>query len=253
MGNELTDKIRDDLSKINQLIEKIEKSEQIIDIERDLILSKLRSVYEAVQFLKFEDIEIPDLTENQVIEQKSLTIEPKLVKTDVKPKPIEEEFILIEEKPAQGPDPIKKEEEVLSNSQVHLKDIDPSHSDEKHIAPKKTEVPPKTEILADKFHASGFLNEAFAQFRDPNDLSKKLQNQPLSDIFLAIAINDKFLFIKQLFNNDATLFQDTITKLNNFNTFNEAVRHLDEHFSWDFNEPLVSKLLELVHRRYLSK
>jgi hypothetical protein len=253
MGNELTDKIRDDLSKISQLIEKIEKSEQIIDIERDIILSKLRSVYEAVQFLKFEDIEIPDLTENLVIGQEALKVEPELAKTDVKPEPVEEEFVLIEEKPVQEPDPVEKKEEVLPNFQIHLEDISPSHLEEKQIAPKKAEVPPKTEILADKFHASGFLNEAFAQFRDQNDLSKKLQNQPLSDIFLAIAINDKFLFIKQLFNNDATLFQDTITKLNNFDTFNEAVRHLDEHFSWDFNEPLVSKLLELVHRRYLSK
>ena len=78
-----------------------------------------------------------------------------------------------------------------------------------------------------------------------------MQNRPLHDLFSAINLNDKFLFIKELFNDDATLYQKTIEKLNTSANFNESVQFLDQHFTWDFEDEQVQKLLELVRRRHI--
>jgi hypothetical protein len=82
------------------------------------------------------------------------------------------------------------------------------------------------------------------------DIAKKMQTRPLKDISSAISLNEKYVFIKELFNNNANLYESTIEKLNNAFDFNEAIRYLDQRFEWDFDEEEVQKLLELVRRRY---
>ena len=64
-------------------------------------------------------------------------------------------------------------------------------------------------------------------------------------------LNDKFLYIKELFSNDGNLYKQTIEVLDNAGDFNSAVKYIDEHFEWDFSDFQVQKIIELVHRRYM--
>jgi hypothetical protein len=79
---------------------------------------------------------------------------------------------------------------------------------------------------------------------------RKLQSSPLNDIFTAIVINDRFLLIKELFNDDSSLYKSTLDKLNSAENFNSAIEYLDSNYKWDFENPTVQKLLELIRRRH---
>ena len=62
-------------------------------------------------------------------------------------------------------------------------------------------------------------------------MQSKLQNKPITDLAKAIGINDKFLFIKELFGGDSDLYNQTIKHLNHFTDLNEAIIYLQENFT----------------------
>jgi hypothetical protein len=226
MNNISIDKILNELDKTSQLVHKFKDTGKIPGIEKDIVLSKLREIYELVQSLEF------DMTGRT---EKTIEIEELI------DRPSNASVVSLE--PANEPD------QFMAVPNKDEKSI-PTQAKSSQISPKPF-MTGKTEILAEKFPAQSFLNEALSQYQSKSDLSKKMQTQPLQNIFSAINVNDKFLYVKELFNNDAMLYQSSVEKLNNFENFNEAIRFLDENFSWDFNDPQVQKLLELVRRRYL--
>jgi hypothetical protein len=224
MANESIIKILGELGDVVQTLRQFRDSGKMPDIEKDIALSKLQNIYGFIKNLKAETGDFSKIIEPEIpikaVTQKEQVSEP-IVPAD-------------------------------HNKTVIAKVAEPEIVIETSKPSKTTETSAKTEILADKFRQTAFLNETLAQYGNTDNLSKKFQHQPLNDIFSAIGLNDKFLFIKTLFNNDASLYQDTIENLNSAANFNEAVSYLDEHFSWDFNEPLVQHLLNLVRRRHIE-
>jgi hypothetical protein len=229
--------ILEELEQSRQILLKFQHNNEIPAIERDLVLSKLRGIYDEVQRVSIEKQEIPAVSEKYTIVEKIAT--PEIVSFT---QTIEKEEIVQEAVPILS---AEIHSGINEKAPEHVKVTATSNTT------TKTEVISKKEILAEKFQGQNFLNDVLTQFQNTSDLSKKIQNQPLKDIFSAINFNDKFVFIKELFKNDASLYQTTIDKLNTSENFNEAIRYLDENFTWDFNEMLVQKLLELVRRRYL--
>ncbi len=236
MKDESIDKILEELDKTRQFILKFRDAGKIPDIERDIVLAKLRNMYEFVQLIQLEKTEAPVLREETVVFDK----EPETPVIPDEPKPLTVEF---DEEPQKVVAPIVEKALLLEKDE-------PVQTPEPQIH-TKTHTGNKAEILAEKFQPQGFLNEALAQYQNVLDLSKKMQNQPLKDIFSAINLNDKFLFIKELFNNDAALYQSTVEKLNNAGNFNDAIRYLDGNFAWDFSDQMVQNFLELVRRRFM--
>jgi hypothetical protein len=221
MAKEMVDKMLEELDRVKTILTNAKSSGKIPDIERDLILSKLRVIYEFMLIFQPE----PDT------EKKNLIGKPNDKKAVIEQPQAKEEII---EPPINKPEPLPLpvDEKKIENS----------------VKPKANE---KVEILADKLKApSNFRNEVLARYADTFDLAKKFQHSPLANIFEAIGINEKFLFVKELFNNDAGLYKSTIEELNKAGSFNEAVEHIDKLFTWDFESSTVQKFLELVRRRH---
>jgi len=87
---------------------------------------------------------------------------------------------------------------------------------------------------------------------DKQDVSSKMKSKPITDINSAIGLNDKFVYVRELFNGNKDQFVETIQLLNNFDTFENALGYLKENFKWDYEEPIVVKLVELVRRKYTN-
>lgn len=85
----------------------------------------------------------------------------------------------------------------------------------------------------------------------PNDLSTKLSKTPIANIAAAIGINDRFLFIKELFNNNADTYNATMVVLNSLQSFADATNYIRNHFEWDEEQTAVQQFLSIVERRYL--
>ena len=85
--------------------------------------------------------------------------------------------------------------------------------------------------------------------------SEQLSIKPISDIKLAITLNDKLLYVKDLFNGYNLAYSEAIEILNRFNTFEEAQRFLKTNYvtknNWESKQATADKFYALLKRRYV--
>lgn len=78
--------------------------------------------------------------------------------------------------------------------------------------------------------------------------------QRIDDLKTAITLNDKLLFIRDLFNNYSLAYSEAIDLLNRFNSFEEADHFLKSSYfeknNWAAKQITVDKFYELLHRRF---
>ena len=123
------------------------------------------------------------------------------------------------------------------------------------------ETPPVAESLPIKevhevilIDESDSLNEILKEVKE--ELSETLQNSPIKDLKKAIGINDRFLFINELFQGDETSFERSIKTINGFSIYAEAEywirRELKTKLGWDLQSESVKQFDALVKRRFPS-
>lgn len=96
------------------------------------------------------------------------------------------------------------------------------------------------------------LGDRFQQEQDPT-LADKLQHSALNSLQSAIGINDKFLFVNELFNGSMEKYNRSIANLDDLKTLNGALIYLNElriELQWNSSNEAYKKLLELVHRKF---
>ena len=65
-------------------------------------------------------------------------------------------------------------------------------------------------------------------------------------------MNDKYLFIRELFKNDRDLYDGALKYLDSVDSFEEALAFVERHFKWDENSETTQKFVNLLHRRHGS-
>lgn len=107
------------------------------------------------------------------------------------------------------------------------------------------------EILPTQQTAS--LNDKLKQAK--MELSDSLQELPIKDLRKAIGINDRFLFINELFRGDETMYERSIKTINGFSIYPEAEywikRELKLKLGWNEKNEIVKQFDHLVKRRFL--
>ena len=97
------------------------------------------------------------------------------------------------------------------------------------------------------------LNDKLKQ-NGSNELMNKLQDEPIRDLKKAIGINDRYLFINELFRGDETMYERSIKTINSFNIYPEAAywiqREMKYKLGWDDNNDTVKHFNQLVKRRF---
>ena len=86
------------------------------------------------------------------------------------------------------------------------------------------------------------------------ELMEVLKETPIKDLRKAIGINDRFLFINDLFRGDEVMYERSIKTINSFNIYAEAEywisRELKIKLGWDTELPVVLQFDQLVKRRF---
>jgi len=101
--------------------------------------------------------------------------------------------------------------------------------------------------LGDSFLKEKSVNDIIGD--DFSKLEHKLSNRPVSSIQAAIGINDRFQYIRELFEGSADNFAKTVADLDSMNDIKEAVNYLQNHFKWKKNETSL-KFVSLIKRRF---
>ena len=122
---------------------------------------------------------------------------------------------------------------------------------------------PMNEIPTFSQHKIGKeVNEAVEQQQSLNDRLKEnrtevmhaIKDTPIKDLRKGIGINDRFVFINELFRGDEAMYERSIKTINSFNIYQEAEywmnRELMIKLGWDDSREIVGHFYNLVKRRF---
>jgi len=150
-------------------------------------------------------------------------------------------------------DQIKKKAEVVNSATSHARptyNFDPiedvptlSHQNYPLERSFKNELP---------FEYPESLNDRLKETKI--ELSQSLTTSPIKDLKKAIGVNDRFLFINELFRGDEAMYERSIKTIQNFSIFAEAEfwirRELKLKLGWKDSDPVVKQFDQLVKRRF---
>ncbi len=97
------------------------------------------------------------------------------------------------------------------------------------------------------------LNDLFNEQKKENSLGDKFQQKKVVNLTKAMTINDKFLFIRELFKNKSEEFSRAIQTLNNCHDIEEAfdiMEGLKKQYFWDSTSAAYLSLCDLVRRKF---
>ena len=125
---------------------------------------------------------------------------------------------------------------------------------EEHIEDVDAEEVSKYIVEKMNLNNSTSINDSFASETSEKTVADKLSRQPIKDLKSAIGLNQKFLFMNDLFEGDNELFNNAINKINAFNTLPEAIAFINGELSsaWDKENSLVLNFMDLVERRFMA-
>ncbi|MES2060686.1 MAG: hypothetical protein V4456_02115 [Bacteroidota bacterium] len=99
-----------------------------------------------------------------------------------------------------------------------------------------------------------FNERMSAQLKGQQTTKTEPAQEAIKDIKAAISLNDKLLFVKDLFNGYSLAYSEAIEIVNRFTTFEEADRFLKTNYvtknNWEGKKTTADKFYALLKRRY---
>lgn len=193
---------------INEPLSKIENKTEELSNKEEVSFKELESEFETMPLEKDEEISPEtDLGNDDILEflpDKSSKNENFIIEKEddipVSAEPFKNEFIK-EEDIEEVMQPFVEDEPLIDNINKEESDFSRQYNPKQDI-PKKVfnslfDEIPETENVAQKRS----LNDILIEQKKDNSLNTKYQNTKISDLTKSISINDKFLFIRELFKN----------------------------------------------------
>lgn len=225
------------LEKINALYKSMALDQgEVTPIERDLMLSYVRQLYEA--FLGLEAVSAP-------APAKSRPAPPP-----PPPPPAPEPVVIAPPTPAPIPAP---EPVVVAPPPPPTPAAPPPVA---VVAPAPVPPPPTApEPIAPAAEAAPPRIEALFERREARELSEKLGEQRIDDLTKAMAINDRLLYANDLFGKDMKGMNEILDKLNRMRNMDEAkplLVSLASRYDWPNEEraDTARAFIKLVRRKY---
>lgn len=169
--------------------------------------------------------------------------------------------IVIEKEKEISVEKVSEEETKPAAEKVEIDEKKPESTGESKPKPELTEetvekLPEKKvandtgKILGDSFSKEKSVNDLIDS--ENSNLEHKLSNRPVKSIKKSIGINDRFQYIRELFEGNTEKFIDAVAELDEKNNVNEAVDYLKQNFKWQKNETSL-KFINLVKRRFSNE
>ncbi len=274
--------VKSKLDTVNRFYDYLSTNEdQISKLDKDAFLDKIRALYDTCfeeKAAQPEPIPTPQpepKPEPKIEEPISKNRKTKVVFTNIdepteptpkvetpKPEPKPEPK---KEQPKPEPKPEPKKEEPKPEPKPTPKVEEPKIEQPKIEQPKpepKKEEPrpqPKPTPKVEEFYQVNEEYDTLFTLKIATDLSQKLSAAPIADLTKALGLNEKFLYINELFGGDVNVFQETIQQLNRCKDLGEARVYLEKHLieqqgwlSKKERTPTAKNFIKLISRRYFD-
>jgi len=140
---------------------------------------------------------------------------------------------------------------VQSKPQLLFESIDeeaPTLRQHQPVAPPPTAKEINQSIAKESVSLNDTLKES------KTELSQTLTDIPVKDLKKAIGVNDRFLYINELFRGDEAMYERSIKTINSFSIWPEAEywirRELKTKLGWSDSQEVVKQFDQLVKRRF---
>ncbi len=146
---------------------------------------------------------------------------------------------------------IPEQKDEKKSESVTIEITDPLPAEKKEEPPKTHKKVSESTIIADKFsHLSNRFNEQMGSIKADEDRRDMLKTKQLSDLSDAIGINDKFLFIREIFEGNKDAYNQAINRLNNAENIIDARAVIMSYTGDNDESEAVKQLLDLVKRKF---
>jgi len=227
--------------KISLLLEDAQHSGELSGIDRDVLLTYIRNLYEIFlhnQQVVNQPAEIPV--------HKAPTVQPEL---PVHNMPAE---VVVAKTVIQVPQVVASP--VIADVAIPVQQT-PAPNPAVTESPKVQHIAEETRSEAGDGLNAEALGEIFAELTI-RDLSDRLSMAPIQDLSKSMGLNEKMLTQQELFGNNAQAFQDTLNALNACQNFEEAkaflIRNIIQTYQWTSEAKLkkATHFVKLVRRRF---
>ncbi|WP_258102713.1 hypothetical protein [Marinoscillum sp. MHG1-6] len=138
-----------------------------------------------------------------------------------------------------------------SEEQDEMEVSDESDIDEDQDEALEDDVKPLNEALAEE--PPKIVNQAYEK-QEKVTLAESMEHSKVSSIMQAISVNNKFMFVKELFDDEREVFEEAVEMIEGCSSFDDAVELLVQDYAktyeWDMNSDVVKELLKVVFRKF---
>ncbi len=223
------------LDKINALYKSMSlDTEGISAIERDLMLSYVRQLYEVFQ-------------EESTAAPSSSPSVPAYTPRPEPPRPPAPE-----PKPQPRPEPVRYQPRERSPEPPPPP---PRPSQPEPVQPTPAPAYQPSYTPPPRYSSASPAVRALFDHQQARELSEKLSERPIEDLTKAMTINDRLLYANELFRGDSQTMGTTLDQLNRFRSMEEArplLENLATQNDWSEGEreETARSFIKLVRRRY---
>ena len=158
-------------------------------------------------------------------------------------------------KTIQNQEPVPDEKQLSSTETktevVPPEDITVSDVQDESSAPSPDKKADHSTV-GDSFSPTDRLNEQIGSTRGEDNVTKMIKTKPLANLDDAIGVNDKFLFIREIFNGSPESYNQAIERLNGVKTFADARNVLMSYTDDNKETKIVKQFLDIVKRKFPS-
>lgn len=267
------------IQETDQIIEAINEQWEIIRsykgkipfIELDIYIDNLKKLYEKAIFIEklnkekmAEYIGTEEIIQSEPtppVTPETKTVSEIIITDTPRQEPIQQD-VITETAHDNIPDIIPEEKPVKDEIVFEIAEEKPVKPEPVETQTQKKHIPlPYPDLfsssgttLADKFQTERkTIKDQLSETNNDNSLGDKIQQSQIQDLKSAIGINDKFLFINELFKGDLAGYNKTIEGLDKCASRQEALNLLEKfrhQFNWSENSSSLSRLYNFLKRRY---
>lgn len=139
--------------------------------------------------------------------------------------------------------------EVCSNSEEQPADIQPLLTEFSKTLPLSL----ADIYLEEEKNEKGILNDKL-QTKEKQTLADKLAKSGGKSIMKMLTLNQRFMFVNELFEGNQNQFLSAIEHIDGMNNYKEAASHIKKSFAqkydWDMETEEVQEFMELVEKRF---
>lgn len=236
-----------DLTEIDELFSEKNTSE-FDQLEIEFIQTRLKGAIKLVQILN--EHECSNSNNDSHIDNSSSLI-GRVVEQVVEEDNVENEVIIEETALIEKLDDTKAPEVIPEEVSNNIQEEEKVETAEKTGQFDDVELEEEFSENADKRLGDVFIKEKSVNdlLAATNNLEHILSNRPVKSIQTAIGINDRFQYIRELFEGKADDFVKAVEELDSMNNLKEAVQFLQVNYKWKKNDTSL-KFINLIKRRF---